>query len=168
MKTFLEKGHRLGIIASTDGHFGNPGYSFLNFRPYVDPDKVEIGKALIAVYAKELTRKEVFSSIYNRHAYATTGERIILDFRVNDSMMGSEIKSETAPDIKVEVTGTNTIEKIILKRDTKVMKEFSPMKESSVITWTDEAFQHGETHFYYVQIIQSDGEEAISSPVWVN
>lgn len=26
---FLKEGHRLGIMASTDNHYGNPGYGYL-------------------------------------------------------------------------------------------------------------------------------------------
>ena len=36
------------------------------------------------------------------------------------------------------------------------------------LSWKDPIFNPGETAYYYVRIVQDNGEEAISSPVWVN
>ena len=47
--SFLKQGHRLGIIASTDDHFGNPGYGYL--KPTYDWEHQEIGMAALAVCA---------------------------------------------------------------------------------------------------------------------
>ncbi len=168
MKPFLKKGQRLGIIASSDGHYGNPGYGYLNFSNSFNWEKKEIGMALVAVYAEELTRKDIFSSLYNRHTYATTGERIILDFRVNGKPMGSEIHSEDPPMLSVYASGTNIIERIEIKKNNQIVKVFNPEKKKVRIEWKDTSFSHLKTSYYYVRIVQSDKEEAISSPVWIN
>jgi hypothetical protein len=86
-KTFLAAGHRLGIMASGDNHSGNPGHGCL--KPHRDWDKQEIGMALIAVQADQLTRESIFSAMYNRRVYATSGARIALDFTVAGQPMGS-------------------------------------------------------------------------------
>ena len=54
-QTFLNKNYRLGIMASTDGHFGNPGYGYL--KPSYDWDQQEIGMAAVAVYAPKRTAR---------------------------------------------------------------------------------------------------------------
>ena len=93
--TFLTAGHRLGIMASGDNHSGNPGYGCL--KPSHNWDTQEIGMALIAVQAEQLTRESIFRALYDRRVYATSGARILLDFRVAGQPMGSEVRTDDAP-----------------------------------------------------------------------
>ena len=72
-------GLRLSTIAASDDHRSQPG------KPHW---------GLAAVRAPELTREAVFDALYARRTYGTTGARILLDFRVNDAPMGSEIALE--------------------------------------------------------------------------
>ena len=75
---FLKKGYRLGIMASTDNHTGRPGNGFLH-NPLLKKNKaLEIGTALTATIADDLTRDSIFTSLFNRRTYATTGDRILL------------------------------------------------------------------------------------------
>ena len=68
-------GLRIGVIGGSDGHnlFG---------------DRIQ---GLTGVYATELSRAGIFEAIRKRHCYATTGDPIELEFRVNGHLMGSEI-----------------------------------------------------------------------------
>ena len=70
------QGLRLSTIAASDDHRSQPG------KPHW---------GLAAVRAPELTREAVFDALHARRTYRTTGQRILLDFRVNDAPMGSEI-----------------------------------------------------------------------------
>ncbi len=70
------RGLRLSTIAASDDHRSQPG------KPHW---------GLAAVRAPELTREAVFDALHARRTYGTTGQRILLDFRVNDAPMGSEI-----------------------------------------------------------------------------
>ena len=56
--------------------------------------------------SEEFTREAVFDAIRARRCYATTGKRIIVDFRIDDHWMGEEFKSRNAPHIAVKVVGT--------------------------------------------------------------
>lgn len=168
MQKFLSEGYRLGIMASSDSHLGHPGYGYLKVRQPVDWKKKEIGMALIGVQAEELTRESIFRAIYNRHIYATSGERIILEFRVNGNPMGSEIYVENQPQISILVKGTKTIQKVEIIKNNEIIQTFSPGKINSKIDWTDNTYNHQESCYYFIRIEQIDGEEAISSPVWVN
>jgi len=170
---FLEQGWKLGIMASSDNHTGKPGNSITFPKTSKDPFKIdwkkeEIGTGLIAVYAGNLQRKDIFEGMYDRHCYATSGDRILLGFRVDGEVMGSEITSVGAPKIKVDVAGTDIITKIEIKKNNQVVKEFFPGTLEFDVTWTDENFKEGEPCFYYVRVEQDNNEEAISSPVWVN
>ena len=70
------QGLRLGTVAASDDHRSQPG------KPHW---------GLAAVRAPVLTRAAVFDALHARRSYGTTGQRILLDFRVNDAPMGSEI-----------------------------------------------------------------------------
>ena len=173
VQEYLAAGHRTGIMASSDGHIGNPGYSITfpktsrKDMAKIDWSKEEIGTSLIAVYAGEQTRESIFHSMYDRHCYGTTGDRILLDFRVNGHLMGSEIISETAPEIMISVNGTASIDKIEILRNNEVVKDFRPGSEAFEVNWTDNDFNSDKPSYYYTRVLQGNGEEAISSPVWI-
>ncbi len=163
---FLQRGHRLGIMASTDGHYGNPGYGYL--KPSFDWDRQEIGMAAVAVYAAERTRQSIFHALYDRRVYATSGERILLDFRADDHPMGSEYRTDAPPQLSIRAVGTAPIERIEIKKNGEIAVTIQPQQPAVEHRWRDERFQPGECCYYYVRVLQSDGEEAISSPVWMN
>jgi len=164
--TFLTAGHRVGIMASGDNHSGNPGYGYL--KPSHQWDTQEIGMALIAVQAEELSRASIFRALYDRRVYATSGARILLDFHVAGQPMGSEIHTHEAPPIAIDVAGTAPITRIEVKRDRDTVHAHAPDGALAKFTWYDPDFDTSKPCLYYVRIVQTDGEEAISSPVWVN
>jgi hypothetical protein len=170
---YLEAGWKTGIMASSDNHNGKPGYSITFTKTSTEyPDlnwgKEEIGTSLIAVCAGDLQRKSIFEAMYDRHCYATSGDRILLDFRVNGEVMGSEITSKSSPKIEIEIKGTDIIRKVEIQKNNQVVKEFSPGAMDYDLSWTDMDFGENESCFYYVRVEQENNEEAISSPVWIN
>lgn len=163
---FLKAGHRLGIMASSDNHYGNPGYGYL--RILNDWDKQEIGTGLVAVCAAEHSRESIFHALYDRRTYATSGSRILLDFRLDGQPMGSEVKAHGPPLLTVDAAGTATITQVEIKKNGKPVFASQPNRETARLEWRDEDFRPGETRFFCVRIVQCDGEEAISSPIWVD
>ncbi len=71
----LEMGHRVGVVANSDGHKGRPGASH--------PGASMFGAygGLTCFQAEELSRDAIFECWRRRHHYATTGARLYLDFR---------------------------------------------------------------------------------------
>jgi len=163
---FLKNGYRLGIIGSSDDHYGNPGHGFL--IPAAEGEMQEVGLAAVAVYARDRTRTAVFGALYDRQVYATSGSRMILWFAVDGHMMGSEYRSETPPTIEGEVVGTAAIERIEITRNAQVVHAIEGDSSSMIFEWTDTDFEAGDAAFYFVRVLQVDGEEAVSSPVWVS
>jgi hypothetical protein len=150
-------------MASGDGHYGNPGYGFLFPHGLERP-----GEGLIAVLALEQTRDSIFRAMYDRHCYATTGDRIILDFRVEGRLMGSEFRTETSPEITLEVKGTDQITRVEICRNSEVVYTEKPEKPTVQISWTDPDFSAERDCYYDAHVVQKNGEEALTSPVWVN
>jgi hypothetical protein len=159
---FLQKGYRLGLMASGDDHYGNPGYGYLH------PDRQKlVGEGLIAVLAEQNTRKSIFTAMYDRHCYATTGDRIILDFRADGHIMGSEYTATKPPEIQVKAVGTTDIRLIEIKKNSKIVFSVGPFKRTEEIRWLDPDFQVGQSCYYNVRVLQNNDEEALSSPIWV-
>ncbi|MEX2261325.1 MAG: DUF3604 domain-containing protein [Bryobacteraceae bacterium] len=172
---FLEKGYRVGIMASTDNHSGNAGYG-VRFNPVERGEEGELfsrtspaerGTALVAAYADGLTRDSVFQALYHRRTYATTGSRILLRFEVNGAPMGSEIQLRESPAITASVEGTAEIQTVRIVKNGRVVHAIAPGGRSARVEYRDNSGDYAKK-FYYVDVVQVDGEKAISSPVWVN
>ena len=89
-------GKRYVTIASSDDHNGQAGKAH---------------RGIAAVHASELTREGIFDGMKNGACYATTGERILLDFRINGQPMGSEVTAESGRELtlSIEIFGTNVL-----------------------------------------------------------
>ncbi|MHC4445865.1 MAG: DUF3604 domain-containing protein [Planctomycetota bacterium] len=178
---FLKKRYRIGIMASTDSHYGNPGYGYLKPTPKTNsPDEVppvdmiynwkkqEIGMAAVAVFAKQRTRESIFQALYDRHVYATSGNRIILSVQADGHRMGSEYKTDKPPTLTINACGTDIITKIEIKKDSQIVHTVEPKIVNANLTWKDPNFDPQKECYYYARIVQANNEEAISSPIWVN
>jgi len=153
--TFLSAGYRLGIMASGDNHSGNPGYGCL--KPSHEWESQELGMALIAVQAEELSRVSIFRALYDRRVYATSGARILLDFHVDGQPMGSEIRTVRTPEIVVDVSATAPIKRIEIKRNCQTVHVAAPEGKSAVLAWRDPAFDAIRPCFYYVCTFWKNG-----------
>lgn len=122
----LDRGYKVGLTAGTDGVMGRPGACHPGRRLIRN-----LKNGLTAVYAKELTRESLWEALQNRCCYATSGERIRLWFEVNGMAMGSELKTSAARDIKLNVQGTQPIEKIDLFEGTQIVKTWQVASPSS-------------------------------------
>ncbi|MCO5230095.1 MAG: hypothetical protein M9958_02950 [Chitinophagales bacterium] len=171
-------GEKLGVIASSDDHFGHPG---------------SIVNGVAAVLANELDRDTLFQALKNRHSYGTTGERVWVDFKVNGALMGStiEILPDSKPKISFDVMGTDSIDYVeVLKWDFKrgVYENNHPKYEIIARYNTDisnpkmlkaEFYDQGfsDSCLYYLRakqtnrildIIEYKEVWAWTSPVWVS
>lgn len=115
----LSRGYRVGLTAGTDGVMGRPGADHPGRRLIRN-----LRNGLTAVYAKELTRESLWEALQNRRCYATTGERIRLEFEVNGLPMGSEIQSAGPPQIRFKVEGTRPIERVDLFRGVDIIESW--------------------------------------------
>jgi hypothetical protein len=76
LRDAFEKGYRVGIVANSDGHKGRPGACY--------PGASFFGSygGLTCFLAERLDRDAIFGAMRRRHHYATTGNRALLDVRV--------------------------------------------------------------------------------------
>ena len=167
LRDVLRLGYRMGVIASSDGHDAHPGdaQGLLSRNPH----KLHyLGSGRAVVLAEELTRQAVFDALYDRRTYGTTGEPIVLDFRVNGLLMGGEIPADSLcepPDIEVEATGTVPLTRIVLIRNGEIAHVQPCDARRGHLSWRDQDYETAA--YYYVRVEQRDGEMAWSSPIWI-
>jgi hypothetical protein len=141
----LGKGYKLGFQASSD-HWS----THISF---------------FVVLAEKNDRKAILDAIKARHCYAAT-DNIVVDFRSGDKIMGDSLTTEKQPSFSLYVHGTADLAKVEILRDSEAW---------SKLTTTGAEYKGGVSdpkplpgmHYYYARIVQSDGEIAWSSPIWV-
>lgn len=72
------------------------------------------------------------------------------------------------PTMTVRVAGTCPIRRVEIKKNANAVDVREPNRSTVEFTWRDPAFQADLPAYYYVRVVQENGEEAISSPLWVN
>ena len=166
----LRRGYRLGMIASSDNHVGMPGRSYQHDRQVHTP----FPGGLAAVWAPELTREALFDALKSRRCYGTTGARIILDFTLNDQPMGSILEvegGEVSREVYAYVRGTDAINRVEVVQNGKVVETGTPhhrdRQDVYSLKWRDTTALETNA-YYYIRVIQIDGEMGWSSPIWVD
>ncbi|HCO93861.1 MAG TPA: hypothetical protein DIU00_07920 [Phycisphaerales bacterium] len=106
------QGAQVGVVASTDDHLGYPG---------------AYGEGLVAAYAKTLTRESIMEALKARRTYGVSGDRIELDFRLNDHWMGRTIPATGDRNIRVKVKGKDVIDRVEVLRNNKVIHRDHPV-----------------------------------------
>lgn len=101
----LEQGHKFGIMGSTDQHAGYPG---------------SYGDGRMGVFASSLKRSEIWDAMQNRQVCGVTGDKITIDFRLNDAMMGEVVKGNTR-NIYLNIEGQSGIDYVDLVKNGRVV-----------------------------------------------
>jgi len=155
----LARGYKLGIMASGDTHDGHPGQRSVG----------AVVGGLMGVYSPELTREAVWEALRKRQVYGTSGPKIILNFRVADSPMGSRVKWESSRGplpIAVRAVACDEIEAVEIIRNGEPVFGVRGDGVSAQFLVEDPEPPAGES-YYYARVLQTDGNMAWSSPVWV-
>jgi hypothetical protein len=161
----LEKGHKIGFVGGADSHHGRPGQTNCPSKYNILPRR----EGLAAVYAKNLLRKDIYTGLKTRSCYATSGERILVEFSINGVQMGNELQlkgKQTKLAISGTVAGTTTIRKIELIKNGKITESRQGMNQIERL-YVEEIKQGKQTDYYYMRVVQADGEIAWGSPIWV-
>ena len=146
----FEQGYRVGILSNSDGHKGRPGASH--------PGSTKFGAygGLTCVLAPDFTRAGIMEGLRKRHYYGTTGNRVILDTRVEftkdaelfaddprlgdvssqsvrTAMMGDILRcAEAEVDFTVEVHSAAPIERIDIRNGLDTLEVFRPYSEAEL------------------------------------
>jgi len=102
----LARGLHLGVICSTDNWNNVPG---------------QYGEGLMACLASDLTRDSLWAAFLARRVYGVSGDRIRLDFSVNDAPMGAIIGPAAKRRIRVAVRGSDALDRVEILRNNRVL-----------------------------------------------
>jgi hypothetical protein len=145
----LDKGHRLGFQASSDHVSTHVSYA--------------------CVLAEEFSRKGLLEAMRQRHTYAAT-DNIVLDVRMRaQGIMGDVVRTEK-PRLDVVALGTGPVDRVDVIRNGEVTHSERPGANTEEVrfNWADPAPPRGEKpSYYYVRVVQKDGQMAWGSPIWV-
>jgi hypothetical protein len=107
----LARGLRFGFVASSDNHAGYPG---------------AYGEGVLGAWATELTPAALLEAVRARRTYAATGDRIVLDVKLNGRPMGSQLPMTRDQQFDVRVEGQDAVAMIELVRSGKVIARHFP------------------------------------------
>lgn len=105
----LDQGHKFGIMGSTDQHAGYPG---------------SYGDGRVGVLAPSLSRDNIWDALKNRQVCCATGDKIMVDFRLNDAVMGEVVRGNSRR-IYVNVEGQNSIDYIDIVKNGRTIARMS-------------------------------------------
>jgi len=175
----LRRGRHVGVMGASDTHHLTPGEG-----------------GLTAILAERLDRPSLFEAIRARRNYATSGARIVLEFRAAGAPMGSILEAHAPFELEVRVEGTAAIDRVeivrnLIDRFAAIRVQQTPGRADGVFLIyepnnpqgdrrlqtedlrrlqfkvTEHALPPGETS-YYVRVTQVDGQQAWSSPIWLH
>ena len=174
----LSQGIIAGFAAGSNSRFGVGR----------DARRAETGRGypagLTAVYAETPDREAFLTALRERRCYATTGARIVLQAQVSGQGMGQIVEVEAnnrsligERQISVRVFGTSEISRVEVVRNNVEVCTYRGEGEDVAFQWADRQdlrkislSRHmgrgAQTCYYYVRVVQADGEMAWSSPVW--
>jgi hypothetical protein len=161
----LKKGFRFGFIGGADSHHSSPGHTG-------KPSKYHIlgwREGFAAVYTSELTRNGIFDGIRHRSCYATTAERILLEFSLNGNPMGCSISVNTGDRLSFKslIGGTDKIRLVELVCNGDVIHTVEC--NTQIVEFNHELTASNKAAgYYYLRVTQVDNEHAWSSPVWLD
>ena len=176
IRAALNKGHRFGFVA---GGLDDRGV----FSEFYTSEQIQYTPGLTAVVGSAQTRDGLIQSLKDRSCYATTGARMIIGLEIAGLPMGCVISTRAKPGlvynryIKGFVIGTDKVSKIEIIRNGKLLKTLEHNQEQVEFELNDSDFLEDLTLksevdgsnfvYYYMRAIQSDGQMAWSSPIWI-
>ena len=144
----LAIGHKLGFVSGGDHN--------------------AMGVGVTALFVKEVSQAGIIEALRSRRCYGTSGDKIVIDFRIKDAFMGQELTVKEKPTIKAHIIGTAPLTSVVVFKNNNIVweKNTDQLKGMSdfEFQFTDEKFE--SNCYYYVRAIQSDGQIVWASPIW--
>ncbi len=141
------KGYRFGLIASSD--------------------HLSTHRSFACVWSPQRERESIFRSLQARRTYGAT-DRIGVVFRYGQNWMGEEVKYRKGESLSLQISGTGPLQEVRVIKNGKPWKTFNPKEESLQF---EQALVpdplDGKEDYYFVELEQSDGNRAWSSPIWI-
>jgi hypothetical protein len=147
----LLRGWRIGAEGAEDNHTANWGM-YSDFRT--------------AILAKANTKKDLLDAYWNRRFYSTLDKNLVLSFSLENHEMGD---SAAAGKLNLKITAfdvdSEMFTSVVLKRNGDTLKTWTINAKNVSI---NDSIECTKGEYYYVIITQQDGNQAISSPIFIS
>lgn len=116
--------------------------------------------------AESLTEESLYDAMKNRRAYATEDKDLVIDYTLNGACLGSVLPFQEEIAITAVVTddtdsGAGTLE--VLTNGGTVLFSREVSASSDTVSFS----MPGTSGYYFLRITQSDGDIAVTAPIWV-
>ena len=133
-------------------------------------DHNSMGIGVAALWVKEVSRAGIIEALQSKRTFATTGDKMVIDIKVNGAIPGTTSTAKKIPEVEINVTGQYQLEKVEILRNSKVIHQFDI--ENDTLDFAQTFYDHNykyeeEVLYYYVRATQKNNALAWSSPVWV-
>ena len=153
----LKQGYHVGIGLDHDTHYSVFGRS---------------QQGRMGLLAPNLTKNDMMYALRKMHFYSTDDWNFRPDFRINEQPMGSIIEQAGNPTIFIDCIDLDISEAINYisiyygvpgsGQQATILTQFGAQNTVSY----NHSIQNGETYYYYARIVQMDGDEIFTSPIW--
>jgi hypothetical protein len=171
---FLNRGLKLAFVGGTDSH------ASMTLTGDLEPSHIDRPYGITGIFAGYLTRDAVFDALKTKKCYASAGEKIFVDFKVNGT--GFYRKNEFPLAVKdrklqVQALSKNNISTIEIIRNGKVLHTEQADNWNVSLDYVDTENVKGislpskfigDFVYYYARVRDKEGNTAWSSPVWFN
>lgn len=168
VQDILSEGDHVGFLGGGDSHDGRPGLGGDHARIKSIWGNLIYKTGLTGVLAPDRTREAVWNAIVKRRTYATTGERMILDWEIDGVPMGGVVPltGPTQPrHIKGWARGTRPISQVVIWKNGEIFWQGEYRDLGVEFSVCDEGSD--EPAYYYVWVKQEGDGQAWASPIWV-
>ena len=150
----LDKGWHLAPTNNQDNHKGNWGDS---------------NTARTVIYTDDFSVNGLYDSLRDMRVYATEDNNLDIVYKVNDRVLGSifEIVPEEA-NFNISVKDPDSEDKI---------SKISIITNNGQVAWSqtyssneavfEKTVSNPSSGYYYVKVVQADGDIAVTAPVWL-
>jgi hypothetical protein len=153
----LKKGYHVAPIGNQDNH--NTTFGRAN-------------QQRTAVLATSLTRANVLDAFRSRRVYATEDHNLQLLFEVDTHLMGEIFSTGDTIRFRIKITDPDAESVSLIELRYGVPGSGSaPTVLTSVSSRDSLIYSHvqtiNSTYYYYVHVVQADGNDAWSAPMWI-
>jgi len=133
-------------------------------------DHNSMGIGVAALYVREISRRGIIEALKARRCFATTGEKMFVDFRANGRLMGEALQCAGRLRFTARIEGTRPLTNVVLLCNGKPVfeKQQKELHGRTVFDLQFTAEKPAVPSFYYVRAIQADNGIVWSSPVFVS
>ena len=153
----LKQGYHVGIGLDHDTHYSVFGRS---------------QQGRMGLLAPNLTKKDMMYALRKMHFYSTDDWNFRPDFRINEQPMGSIIEQAGNPTIFIDCIDLDISEAVNyisiyygVPGSGQQATLLTQVGAQNTVSY-NHPIQNGETYYYYARIVQLDGDEIFTSPIW--